>query len=185
MFHFNQDNRTFIEHIWMNSLGIIFPGVMSCVFLVSIAGAQVPFPEIPDGGSKEPKLWPNTILPLPPAPDYASAHTWALNPELSKDTLDGQHGHQPAHLGLPKGRKRNAIPHTLPPGADADVFFIHPTMLLEGSALSPPLVYFTKSGCLAPQKAAALNWPGGGDHLGQHAPALDVAPCKKWYAPSF
>ena len=49
------------------------------------------------------------------------------------DTLDGNHGHQ-AHLGLPKGRKRNAIPHTLPSGADADVFFIHPTMLLEGSA---------------------------------------------------
>ena len=134
MFHFNQDNRTCIEHIRMNSLGIIFPGVMLCVFFVSIAGAQVPFPEIPDGGSKEPKLWPNTILPLPPAPDYASAQTWALNPELPMDTLDGQHGHQPAHLGLPKGRKRNAIPHTLPHGADADVFFIHPTMLLKGSA---------------------------------------------------
>lgn len=134
MFHFNQDNRTFIEHIWMNSLGVTFTGGMFCVFFVSIAGAQVPFLEIPDGGSKEPKLWPNTILPLPPAPDYASAQTWALNPELSKDTLGGQHGHQPAHLGLPKGRKRNAIPHTLPPGADADVFFIHPTMLLEGSA---------------------------------------------------
>ena len=133
MFHFNQDNRTFIEHIWMNSLGIIFQGVMFCVFCVSIAGAQVPFPEIPDGGSKEPKLWPNTILPLPPAPDYASAQTWALNPELPMHTLDGNHGHQ-AHLGLPKGRKRNAITHTLPSGADADVFFIHPTMLLEGSA---------------------------------------------------
>ena len=130
MFHFNQDNRTFIEHIWMNSLGIIFQGVMFCVFCVSIAGAQVPFPEIPDGGSKEPKLWPNTILPLPPAPDYASAQTWALNPELPMDTLDGNHGHQ-AHLGLPKAETQ--CNSTLPSGADADVFFIHPTMLLSSA----------------------------------------------------
>ena len=85
-------------------------------------------------GSKEPKLWSKTILPLPPAPDYASATNLGLEPGATMDTSDGHHGHQRWAFGVAQRPESQAIPHTLPSGADADVLFIHPTMLLEGSA---------------------------------------------------
>ena len=130
MFHSNHDQRTFFEPTRLMPLRI----AAFCLFIVSFVGAQVPFPELPDEGSTEARPWPNTILPLPPAPDYASPRTWALNPELPMATLDDDQDHLSLPFGLPKGCKRKTIPKTLPPGADADVFFIHPTMLLEGSA---------------------------------------------------
>ena len=132
MFHFNQDNRTFIEHIWMNSLGIIFQGVMFCVFCVSIAGAQVPFPEIPEAQDTMASPWPNTILPLPPAPDYDSIQCWAKIPLRELVDAGSLGGNQISCMELPEGRRRTTIPPTLRPGEDADIFFIHPTMLLEG-----------------------------------------------------
>ena len=79
------------------------------------------------------KLWPNTILPLPPAPDYASQQTWALNPELP-----GYVGH--AIIGpiesiwIAQRQKTQRPFRSLALWRNADVFFIHPTMLLEGSA---------------------------------------------------
>ena len=107
-------------------------GSILCVFVFSVAGAQVPFPEIPDETASEAMLWPNTILPLPPAPDYTSRLAWALNPELELNELDGPHRKQVNSLDLPKGRKRETIPQSLEQEESADVFFIHPTMLLSG-----------------------------------------------------
>ena len=127
MFHSNHDNRTFSNVTCLMPFGVIL-----CVFVVSFAGAQVPFPEIPDESVSEPELWSKTILPLPPAPDYVSQQSWALNPELQMNQSDDHHGKQWATLVVPKGRNRKSIPQTLPHGANADVFFIHPTMLLEG-----------------------------------------------------
>ena len=109
-----------------------FGGIL-CVFVVSVAGAQVPFPEIPDETASEPMPWTNTILPLPPAPDYTYRLAWALNPELELNELDGPHRKQVNSLDLPKGRKRKAIPQSLKKDESADVFFIHPTMLLTGA----------------------------------------------------
>ena len=104
------------------------------VLVVSCAQAQVAFPEIPEDSASDPMTWSNTILPLPPTPDYATHQAWALNPTLQMDKVESQHGQQTESLQLPKGRKRKTIPQTLPPGVNADVFFIHPTMLLAGSA---------------------------------------------------
>ena len=112
------------------------PKFIECAMLVlvsTVVRAQGQFPEVPDENHKESSLTPNTISPIPPAPDYASHACWAVNPVLQLDPTDA-HEHEGATFGtLPKGRKRKTIPPSLPPGEDADVFFIHPTMLLEGT----------------------------------------------------
>lgn len=103
------------------------------VLVSTVVHAQGQFPEVPDENHEESSLSPNTISPIPPAPDYASHACWAVNPVLQLDPA-GAHEYGGATFGtLPKGRKRKAIPPSLPPGEAADVFFIHPTMLLEGT----------------------------------------------------
>ena len=119
-------------HLFRSTCAMTF-SCMFCVFVISFAGAQTSFPEIPDQTSSKATLWSNTILPLPPTPDYASQQSWALNPELRFDNLDSTHHHPKRSLGLPKGRKHKTIPQALPLGVNADVFFIHPTMLLTGA----------------------------------------------------
>ena len=87
--------------------------------------AQRPFPEVPESeaNSGSTNLWHNTLEPIPKAPDYNDAKAWALNPHLDPShTLQEPKGFARRVQELESGDK--AMP--------AEVFFIHPTMLLEG-----------------------------------------------------
>ena len=93
----------------------------------SIATAQRPFPEVPDSdttpGSVD--LWHTTLEPIPKAPDYNDPKAWALNPHFNpSQTLQEPKGLARRVQGIDSGRHEMA----------AEVFFIHPTMLLEGPA---------------------------------------------------
>ena len=98
----------------------------------SIATAQRPFPEVPDPetspGSMD--LWHTTLDPIPKAPDYNDPKAWALNPHLdSSHKLQKPKGFSQRVQGDESGRHEMA----------AEVFFIHPTMLLEGPAWNADL----------------------------------------------
>ena len=86
--------------------------------------SQRPFPEVPEVPemSTSSQNWRNTIEPIPSPPSYLKPESWALNPVLSPSQ-------EPA---LPKRRRRSL--HAIQSDTIADVFFIHPTMLLDGSA---------------------------------------------------
>ena len=99
---------------------------------VSIATAQRPFPEVPDSetspGSMD--LWRTTLEPIPKAPDYNDPKAWALNPHFNpSQTLQEPKGLARRVQGIESDRHEMA----------AEVFFIHPTMLLEGPAWNADL----------------------------------------------
>ena len=94
--------------------------------------AQRPFPEVPESetnpGSMD--LWRTTLEPIPKAPDYNDPKAWALNPHLdSSHKLQKPKGFSRRVQGDGSGRREMA----------AEVFFIHPTMLLEGPAWNADL----------------------------------------------
>lgn len=93
-------------------------------------GCQVPFPELPAENAQRETAASPTLEPVPEAPDYALSANWAgtsvheANLRLAGDDFA-------AHLMWPKGRKNQRL-NRLPDSLQADVFFIHPTMLLDG-----------------------------------------------------
>ena len=75
-------------------------------------------------------LWHTTLDPIPKAPDYNDPKAWALNPHLdSSHKLQKPRGFSQRVQGDESGRHEMA----------AEVFFIHPTMLLEGPAWNADL----------------------------------------------
>ena len=124
-------NMTIKHHHKASSLRAL--GGVLFVMIVGFAEGQVPFPEVPEEDSGE-TLVPTTILPLPPAPNYASLQCWALNSELNGDQEHGNAKGPIEHMPLPTGRAQKTIPPALTFDESADVFFIHPTLLLNGPA---------------------------------------------------
>ena len=99
---------------------------------VPTATAQRPFPEVPDSETSpgSMNLWRTTLEPIPEAPDYNDTKAWALNPHLNpSETLQKPKGFSRRVQGDESGRREMA----------AEVFFIHPTMLLEGPAWNADL----------------------------------------------
>ena len=99
---------------------------------VPIATAQRPFPEVPDSETSpgSMNLWRTTLEPIPKAPDYNHTKAWALNPHLNpSETLQEPKGLARRVQGIESDRHEMA----------AEVFFIHPTMLLEGPAWNADL----------------------------------------------
>lgn len=99
---------------------------------VPIATAQRPFPEVPDSETSlgSMNLWRTTLEPIPKAPDYNDTKAWALNPHLNpSETLQEPKGLARRVQGIESDRHEMA----------AEVFFIHPTMLLEGPAWNADL----------------------------------------------
>lgn len=99
---------------------------------VSIATAQRPFPEVPDSETSpgSMNLWRTTLEPIPKAPDYNDTKAWALNPHLNpSETLQEPKGLARRVQGIESDRHEMA----------AEVFFIHPTMLLQGPAWNADL----------------------------------------------
>ncbi len=89
--------------------------------------AQRPFPEVPEteneASTREEKRWSPALEPIPQAPDYHNPKSWALHPILIPlQKLDPPKGFRRRVKGL--GPNSNDL--------KADVFFIHPTMLLDG-----------------------------------------------------
>ena len=117
--------------------GLTIPKLFFAIAFVTqvcLLRGQADFPEIPDATGQAMATFPPTILPLPPAPSYDSGSCWALNPVLTgldAELSDSSGDIQPS---LPHGRRAHNIPSPLPTDMQADVFFIHPTMLLEGRA---------------------------------------------------
>lgn len=107
-------------------------GCALLLFLGPAVLAQVPFPEIPEEEDSMASPWPNTIMPLPPAPTYDSIQCWAKIPVRELVDAGSLGGNRISSMQLPEGRRRTTIPPSLRPNEDADIFFIHPTMLLEG-----------------------------------------------------
>lgn len=99
---------------------------------VPIATAQRPFPEVPDSETSpgSMNLWRTTLEPIPKAPDYNDTKAWALNPHLNpSETLQEPKGLARRVQRIESDRHEMA----------AEVFFIHPTMLLEGPAWNADL----------------------------------------------
>ena len=99
---------------------------------VPIATAQRPFPEVPDSETSpgSMNLWRTTLEPIPEAPNYNDTKAWALNPHLNpSETLQEPKGLARRVQGIESDRHEMA----------AEVFFIHPTMLLEGPAWNADL----------------------------------------------
>lgn len=95
--------------------------------MVSPVIAQRPFPEVPDDepNAADSEAWHSTLEPIPPAPNYSKPEAWALHPHLLPKTA----------LRQPKGfKQRTQNPAFADLENSAAVFFIHPTMLLEGPA---------------------------------------------------
>lgn len=94
------------------------------VMTPKLTQAQRTFPEVPVTNEAA-ECWQSTIEPIPDRPNYLNPHSWALNPMLLPNQAPR----------MPKGQmrlKRSLSRPLLEP--HADVFFIHPTMLLEGEA---------------------------------------------------
>lgn len=93
--------------------------------------SQVNFPEIPDEVSIHEMPVRNRLEPIPPQPLYDAPSAWAF---LPGSLLDSNMTRSTLNLEappLPKGRRsRDLVP--LDEADQADVFYIHPTMLLEG-----------------------------------------------------
>ena len=91
---------------------------------------QTSFPEIPENtGSPEGEV-PTTLDPLPPRPDYSKVQGWAFLP--SSLGFDGQKQQNLREAPAPPAGVRSRTLEVLPEPMQADVFYIHPTMLLEG-----------------------------------------------------
>ena len=92
---------------------------------------QSSFPEIPENqGSSEHDV-PPTLDPLPARPDYSKFESWAFVPSSVRNK---DQGHPTLREGpAPPAGARKEVLEVLPKSIQADVFFIHPTMLLEGS----------------------------------------------------
>ncbi|MGB1481134.1 MAG: DUF3089 domain-containing protein [Flavobacteriales bacterium] len=91
---------------------------------------QIPFPELPAADAKSKTAANSTLEPVPDAPDYALPANWAgTSRKDSNIRLAGDD--YAARLVRPNGRKSRRLSR-LPDSLQADVFFIHPTMLLEG-----------------------------------------------------
>ena len=87
--------------------------------------AQGRFPEQPSEAEGPELTWRTTIEPIPSAPNYTSAAAWSVLPaDVSEDGFA---------LLPPKTHRRTSLA-SCPDSLKADVFFIHPTMLLEGDA---------------------------------------------------
>ena len=87
--------------------------------------AQGRFPEQPSEAEGPELTWRTTIEPIPSAPDYTSAAAWSVLPaDVSEDGF--------ALLSSQNHRRTSLA--SCPDSLKADVFFIHPTMLLEGDA---------------------------------------------------
>lgn len=102
--------------------------------LGTLIHGQVQFPEVPEDQDLDLQRWNETIEPVPATPDYAKLNAWSCLPSdlaffktKSETTFDAPN---PA-MALPKGIK-SANLTTLTSAENADVFFLHPTMLLEG-----------------------------------------------------
>ena len=111
------------------------PFIVALTTLISGAPfgiAQRPFPEVPESETnpESMELWRTTLEPVPQAPDYDNPKAWALNPHLNPSQ----------RLQEPKGFSRRVQGiETGGQGMPAEVFFIHPTMLLEGPAWNADL----------------------------------------------
>lgn len=99
-----------------------------------VAHGQVQFPEVPEDQDLDLQRWNETIEPVPATPDYAKLNAWSCLPSdlaffktKSETTFDATI----PDMALPKGIK-SANLTTLTSAENADVFFLHPTMLLEG-----------------------------------------------------
>ncbi len=110
---------------FLHALTLVVVGVSSGL-------AQRPFPEVPESESntRDANEWRTTLDPIPEAPDYGDLSAWALNPHLDASQ----------RLPHPKGFARR-MQEVGSDGQDmlAEVFFIHPTMLLEGPAWNAEL----------------------------------------------
>ena len=94
--------------------------------------AQRPFPEVPESevNPASMDLWRTPLEPIPKAPDYTDPKAWALNPHLNfSQTLQEPKGLARRVQEIESGDQEMA----------AEVFFIHPTMLLEGPAWNAEL----------------------------------------------
>ena len=97
-------------------------GMIVNAFCGSILIAQTPFPEAPEDGTTDHFTAHPSLEPIPTAPEYSDRDSWALL--FVEDQPDFR-------TVMPKGRTSRSLKE---PQVElqADVFFIHPTMLMEG-----------------------------------------------------
>ena len=97
---------------------------------LGIAIGQTTFPELPADSVVRTSLARPTLEPIPEAPVYEKATSWTLLPfEVVSDSISDQ-----PKIGFdfrPEGFRAKSLT-TAAPSLQADVFFIHPTMFLEG-----------------------------------------------------
>lgn len=96
--------------------------------------AQGKFPEVPAVQELPKGHWQLTIEPIPSAPNYASLSSWACLPSfISEDMagMDGDHVWSGSQMEMPRGHQRKTL-SILDAAHKADVFFLHPTLLLTG-----------------------------------------------------
>ena len=96
---------------------------------VGIGWAQTQFPDPPERGSRLGiSVIPDSIEPIPQQPNYTHSDCWSLLPSscTEAETLEVDH-----ELALPRGLRSGGLSR-LADSLQADVFFIHPTMYLEG-----------------------------------------------------
>ena len=104
-------------------------GFILAVNLGTVNG-QNTFPEVPADSLILKSSARPTLEPIPSAPSYHKTSSWALLPsEVVKDTICARPGHPFAFR--PKGFRARTLT-TLDPSSQADIFFVHPTMFLEG-----------------------------------------------------
>ena len=96
---------------------------------VGIGWAQTPFPDPPERGSRLGiSVIPDSIEPIPQRPNYTHSDCWSLLPSSCTEAEALEVDHE---LALPRGLRSGGLTR-LADSLQADVFFIHPTMYLEG-----------------------------------------------------
>ena len=94
------------------------------------AKAQSLFPEVPEDRSTGHLSANPSLEPIPAAPNYSERESWALcpldldGPKQAEKRLGHDHS-------VPKGRRSHSL-HELTAEWESDVFYIHPTMLMDG-----------------------------------------------------
>lgn len=105
--------------------------ITAAVIWTGTIWGQTSFPEIPNSAGTHQSNVPVTLDPLPTQPDYGEFQNWAFLPSSIKLAEEQAQPNPQEAPALPSGfRKRNL--EVLPEHVQADVFYIHPTMLLEG-----------------------------------------------------
>ena len=94
--------------------------------------AQGNFPEVPEEPDLPKGHWKLTIDPVPIAPDYADFTSWACLPIfVTEGRVDKDNAGIGRPMEMPRGRRRRTWSN-LDAQRKADVFFLHPTLLLKG-----------------------------------------------------